>query len=184
VISICSRRGAMPRDFSRPSTMSSTASCAISRGDTLMAMGTPARLEPAASSWRMPRHTSSTRWRSSGSARPVLAAAKITSSGEIWPWRGWFQRISASRLCTSRASLAMMGWYHTPIARASMACSKSRSTSRRVARRWLSAVSNTWKRLRPVRLASYSASSAKLIMSAMSASSVTAMPMLTPRWPP
>ena len=75
----------MPRVFSMPSTMSSTASCAISRGDTLMAIGTFASTEPAASSWRIARQTSSTRCRNSGSATPVLAAAKITSSGAMWP---------------------------------------------------------------------------------------------------
>ena len=42
------------------------------------------------------RQTSRRMKRSSGSACPALAAARMMAGGSIGPWRGWLQRISAS----------------------------------------------------------------------------------------
>jgi hypothetical protein len=77
-----------------------------------------------------------------------------------------------------------MGWYQTQIAREAMASARSRSMSRRLSRRACSASSKRWQRLRPRRLASYSASSEKLSISATEQSRSVQMPTLTPSWPP
>ena len=103
----------------------------------------------------------------SSTIRSEASATSMNASGGTEPWRGSFQRASASKLTRRPLRMSTMGCRWISMASRFTALRRSCSSARRVCTRLFMAASNICTLSRPRALASYSAMSAERSSSLM-----------------